>query len=194
MRNRLKSTVAVFLLGAYTSSESLNSGLVADIGTFVLFTDIHYDPYFGTSNGYVCKEPSSPPRLPKFGCDSPLDLVTHTFSEAARIHPDPDFILIAGDSVRHDGHLMPNPMHDIGEIIDVVLNLTTEYFPRAQTTHASPTDPHLRVLLTIGNNDVFEDYVLQVTDATENNTYLNFVAHHWSSQLSETELSDVLGE
>eukprot|EP00041_Stephanoeca_diplocostata_P016789 m.331827 g.331827 ORF g.331827 m.331827 type:complete len:511 (-) comp20486_c0_seq1:185-1717(-) len=192
MRCSIRISVFFIFIAVRKESGYLIAGHGEEIGTFVLFTDIHYDPYFGTPHGYVCNESSSPPQLPKFGCDSPLGLLTHTFSEAARIHPDPDFVLIAGDSVRHDGHLMPDSMHDIGEIIDTVLNTSMRFFPRAQTTHASTTDPHLRVLLTLGNNDVFEDYVLQVTDATENNTYLNFIAQHWSSQLTRTELLDVL--
>lgn len=160
----------------------------AATGTFLLLTDIHYDPYFGTPQGFVCTQPTT---LPQFGCDSPLELVQHSISEAARLHPNPDFILIAGDSVRHDGHAMPSPMQDIGNIIDVVLNLTDNYFPMAQTTHGSPTDPHLRLVSTFGNNDVFEDYVLPITSTFQNNTYLDFIAQHWSSRLSLEELTDV---
>eukprot|EP00041_Stephanoeca_diplocostata_P012269 m.205788 g.205788 ORF g.205788 m.205788 type:complete len:566 (+) comp18882_c0_seq1:205-1902(+) len=169
---------------------NLTNGENADTtGTFLLLTDIHYDPYFGTPQGFVCTQPLA---LPRFGCDSPLRLVQHSISEAARLHPNPDFILVAGDSVRHDGHAMPNPEQDIGTIIDVVLNLTDSYFPAAQTTHGSPADPHLRLVSTFGNNDVFEDYVLPVTSAAQNNSYLSFLAQHWSPHLSTEELADAV--
>ncbi len=42
----------------------------------------------------------------KYGCDAPLALINATVQAAAQALPDPDFVLITGDYVRHGAHLV----------------------------------------------------------------------------------------
>ena len=72
---------------------------------FLWLSDVHFDPYYGTSLGYsdddVCNI-SSLPSMGKHGCDSPEALVRSAFQAAAAVAADapsdPAFIIITGDS------------------------------------------------------------------------------------------------
>lgn len=73
--------------------------------TFLWFSDIHFDPYFATSQGYsaddVCNI-TSLPSIGKHGCDSPEALVRSAFQAAANVVASapvkPSFIIVTGDS------------------------------------------------------------------------------------------------
>lgn len=72
---------------------------------FLWFSDIHFDPYYATYQGYsaddVCNI-TSLPSIGKHGCDSPEALVRSAFQTAvdvvANAPTDPSFIIVTGDS------------------------------------------------------------------------------------------------
>ena len=74
----------------------------------------------------------------------------------------PDFILVGGDSVRHDAHLMPDPHRAVGDVLGSVLGLIHESFPGTVVSHGSLADAHTRVVQAVGNNDFEPDYIVRV--------------------------------
>ncbi|KAL7514108.1 hypothetical protein ACHAXN_011335 [Cyclotella atomus] len=146
---------------------------------FLWFSDIHFDPYYATYQGYsaddVCNIPSLP-SIGKHGCDSPEALVRSAFQTAvdvvANAPTDPSFIIVTGDSIRHgmdllfinhtetpiNYHALANSSHYL-EAMDtaghVMKNLSTilhEYFPETQ------------IIVSVGNNDVVPDYYLELKE------------------------------
>jgi hypothetical protein len=72
---------------------------------FLWFSDIHFDPFFATSQGYSIEgecNVTSLPSIGKRGCDSPEGLVRSAFEAAAKAVADepskPSFIIVTGDS------------------------------------------------------------------------------------------------
>lgn len=80
----------------------------------------------------------------------------------AQVNPSPDFILVGGDSVRHDAHLMPDPHRAVGDVLGSVLGLIHESFPGTVVSHGSLADAHTRVVQAVGNNDFEPDYIVRV--------------------------------
>lgn len=78
---------------------------------------------------------SSSPSLPtrpgtspygQYGCDSPWSLVEQTFRAAKAIVPNPDFVLVTGDSMRHHGHTIPVANEQkLDALEDILRNVTT---------------------------------------------------------------------
>ena len=70
---------------------------------FLWVSDVHLDPHYGTPNAYgSCTDAKSSPMYGKPGCDSPEVLVNLTFAAMNEALPQPDFVLLTGDSCRHD--------------------------------------------------------------------------------------------
>lgn len=72
---------------------------------FLWFSDIHFDPYYGTPQGYSADDLcniTSLPSIGKHGCDSPEALVRSVLQAAADVASDtpskPSFIIVTGDS------------------------------------------------------------------------------------------------
>ena len=92
-----------------------SEALAGRIGTFLVLTDVHLDPYYGTTrahnvNGYACGN-AVEHTFGRVGCDSPVTLLEETIRRAHEVTAgssavngggEPDFILITGDSVRHE--------------------------------------------------------------------------------------------
>jgi sphingomyelin phosphodiesterase acid-like 3 len=124
-------------------------------------TDFHVDPYFGNET-YGLAPCNVSGAVARYGCDAPLDLARAAITNASAVVPSPDFILIAGDTVRHDAHLMPDPHADVGQVLGAVLALVHESFPGTVVSHGSLADAHTRIVQTVGNNDFEPDYVVRV--------------------------------
>jgi hypothetical protein len=96
-------------------SSGQSEALAGRIGTFLVLTDVHLDPYYGTTrahnvNGYACGN-AVEHTFGRVGCDSPVTLLEETIRRAHEVTAgssavngggEPDFILITGDSVRHE--------------------------------------------------------------------------------------------
>lgn len=147
----------------------------AENRSFIWFSDIHLDPYYGTDlavnhdgswggtdDGEGCG-PSKASTHPygSFGCDSPPFLVESLLEQASTKRSstdavtgatDLDFMIITGDFVRHgNDELLPSPMNATEDILLTVSNSIRSYFPE-----------DFPVVPSIGNNDVTPDYYLDV--------------------------------
>jgi len=83
----------------------------ASTGKFVWFSDLHWDPEYGTPKakkhleGAPCQNADAP-KFGAYGCGSPKALVESSIAEAALASGgNPDFILLTGDLLRHDKEL-----------------------------------------------------------------------------------------
>ncbi|KAL0223045.1 hypothetical protein P9112_002435 [Eukaryota sp. TZLM1-RC] len=130
----------------------LVSSVFASSKYFIFISDIHQDPFYLTHSmpgkeGDWCRK-----RLPlpehvaatfgRPGCDIPYPLAKSCFDAAKRFAPDPEFILVGGDLPSHD-----LPSADVS--MNLVRNVTKEITTRF---------PHVPIISTIGNNDVYPGY------------------------------------
>eukprot|EP00667_Euglena_gracilis_P007799 EG_transcript_7881 len=122
---------------------------------FLHLSDLHFDPFYGTANGYKCITNTSPP-FGKFGCDSPERLIRSTIAAAKTALPNPAFIVITGDFVRHGANQMPNSN---ATTVAVVANLT--WWLVDAFGNSTPVLAH-HFLPALGNNDVEPDYEVEV--------------------------------
>ena len=144
-----------------------------DTGQFLVITDIHIDAYYGTPSGYQCTGASSPP-FGTFGCDSPWSLFESVLAAAAIAVPSPDFILIVGDSLRHDMAALPNATATLVATMANVTELVLRYFPESVVV---PSHGYHVIIDTLGNNDVVPDYVLPVAESPP---ILEAIANTWT--------------
>jgi len=152
-------------VAVYSLLLRINFGTAAFIehtqGKFVLMSDSHYDPFYGTTDAYKhtvtapCKESNAPPFSTQ-GCDSSRALVRSTVANAAKVLPDPDFILFLGDATRHGASMVKINVSDVVlETIDLVPSLVQEYYGNVPLLSMPPLD--------LGNNDFLDDYTIDVT-------------------------------
>jgi len=138
-----------------------------NIGTFVWFSDIHFDPFYGSSSTqYKGKCTANANYHGTVGCDSPLTLLQDAISNAKAVVPLPDFVLLSGDSCRHMNDLfikqLDNPLETMTNAIKRVSIEMRKGFP-------SP----IPILPALGNNDVMPDYTIDIEDS--NNTLLTTI-------------------
>ena len=128
---------------ANTSTPTLIT--TTNTGSFVWFTDVHYDEYYGTTQAafHGGKHPSCPgyeenhcnntnsPKFSIYGCGASKGLVESFLSEAARVtNGSPDFVMFSGDATRHfaDG-LKESAKSTVHNAITYLYNATKEHFP-----------------------------------------------------------------
>jgi len=150
------------LLLALAAGQDANFFLISD-----LHLDIVYDPGYASSDlchsvGVVGKNRTIVPAsdsqpLGRFGCDSPLALVSSALSQMQAINPSPDFILVTGDLIGHSTYylLQTNGVYNttyttglVRSTFQLVAAQFQAYFPNTQ------------VLFALGNNDGYGDYQL----------------------------------
>ena len=137
-------------------------------GKFLLLSDVHLDPFYGTPNAeiakqdpeykYRCQDKNAPP-FSSYGCDSSGDLVLSTIINAAQVLPRPDFILYTGDGTRHSVKAVAtkdeNATAIVHESIGFFFDAIHEYFPDVPIVSLP--------VLDLGNNDFKDDYMLEIT-------------------------------
>ena len=132
-------------------------------GSFLWFSDLHLDPYYGQSgavedssviapNSTVTCSSSDAPLRGMWGCDSPLTLVQSAVAEAADLAPNPDFVLITGDFARHAVEKTPEPMATLVDVHGGALGALNDAL-----SEGTP------VILCLGNNDLISDYYLDLS-------------------------------
>ncbi len=160
---------------------------------FLWFSDVHYDPYYSTKDAYtagynskaVCNSKSIP-SMGSVGCDSPKALVDSALAHAAEVAASPSFIVLSGDSIRHDVDMLyastnhegsenrvksevqiaahseyhTDAMKEAGQIIKDLVALFDDAFPDVE------------IIVSIGNNDIVPDYYLQLPSASTSNLTL----------------------
>lgn len=131
---------------------------IADnIGKFLWLSDVHLDPYYGTSQavnifqGGGCDQESALTLKPygQEGCDSPERLILSAFSAQKQFIPDDDeldFVLVTGDLCRHANDQFENPIRETQAILSNITEMLHSAYP------------DIPVIPTFGNNDVTPDY------------------------------------
>lgn len=188
---------------------------------FLHFSDFHldllYDPTFSADDQCFCNNPSvygnttnvsdsscmltqnkqSDLSLGRHNCDSPEALVNWTLMKAHEILPDPDFILITGDYVRHNTDLLfgngeEERIEFILNTIDRIGELVRAFFPSTATHHAvepfyEDAESDIWVVNVLGNNDLDGDYMLPIPTNETESPWLARVAPSFFSSLQENE-------
>ena len=152
---------------------ALAAGQQAD---FFLISDIHldlaYDQGYESSGlchsvGVVGKNRTITPApdlrpLGRFGCDSPLPLLSSALSQMQALNPSPDFILVTGDLIGHSTYYLLQPNGVYNTTYTAALLLSTFQQVTAQFRSFFPST---QVLFALGNNDGYGDYQLPTTDS-----------------------------
>jgi sphingomyelin phosphodiesterase acid-like 3 len=146
--------------------------------TFAWLSDIHYDPFYGSSQAFgnndTCK---SNTQVPFYGCDSPWQLIENAISALA--DQSPLFVLVTGDFARHGMDQLPNSSMYMADILSkVTLELQRKL------------EPETTILPLLGNNDVIPDYYIDIADKKHmkifSDTFLNLsvISNDEAEQLS----------
>jgi 3',5'-cyclic AMP phosphodiesterase CpdA len=162
-------------------------------GTFLVFSDIHLDPFYGTRHAMSpeCRGADEP--FGVLGCDSPLALVNDTLRAARAAYPNPDFIIFNGDLARHEMAALPDPKAALTNIIGNVSTLFDLYFPNVTRFGSPAVEAHGQLLVTLGNNDVVPGYALELTSSGASNStnttvdMLKLLADDWAHELTTAE-------
>jgi sphingomyelin phosphodiesterase acid-like 3 len=140
------------------------------MGTFLWLSDFHLDPYYGTSNAAstswnsICTKNSTIDLYPfgHVGCDAPSKLVKDMLQHiAASKGTEIDFVLVTGDFSRHATDHLDNGIAETTAIISTISEALK---------HAFPSIP---IVPSIGNNDVFPDYFVDLEIPGTENPILN---------------------
>jgi sphingomyelin phosphodiesterase acid-like 3 len=169
--------------------------MVVGDGTFLLFSDFHYDPEYGTHLAYQARAcgPGARPSG-QYGCDSPPELVENVIAAASAAFPNPDFIVFAGDINRHGMVQLPNAKAVLNGIIANVSALFDKYFPNSSRFGSPAIETHASVFFALGNNDVVPNYNLEINPPNATNAsvpMLRLIADAWAPELSRGEYSDL---
>lgn len=133
--------------------------------SFLWFSDIHLDPYYGNelavshnklndSVSVSCAFLSSTNPIGDFGCDSPFSLVDLVLEESVN-NIEADFVIITGDFVRHNNNDLPLPLEATEKILKNVSSSIFKYHP------------NIPIVPSVGNNDVVPDYYLDLEEPDE---------------------------
>lgn len=132
-------------------------------GRFLHITDMHPDPLYKTGGevSSACHNgkqgEASEYGDAMLGCDAPMKLVKETLlwvRENLKDHID--FVIWTGDNVRHDNDRShPRLEQDIFEMNEEIAQMMTETFQDDDEMDVDPWDRRVRLIPSIGNNDVF---------------------------------------
>jgi hypothetical protein len=142
------------------------------MGAFLWLSDLHFDPYYGSpsaastsQSGDVCTRNSSIDRyrFGHVGCDAPITLVTEMLRHiVASANENITFVLVTGDFARHSTDQLDDGITETTTILSTISKALKEAFP------------NIPILPSIGNNDVYPDYTVDLEKmGSENNIILN---------------------
>ena len=147
----------VFLLGSTRS-----------VGKVLHLSDLHYDPIYNSNAlnhrhcacNFVDEEKKNNCTAPnsvqygRVGCDAPLSLIETALASAKANLPNPDFIVLTGDVIRHHseglGGSLPGRLVNLFQIIS---DLISTYFT-----------PTISVGQSFGNDDFQKNYFFNTTE------------------------------
>ncbi|EIW71731.1 hypothetical protein TREMEDRAFT_27201, partial [Tremella mesenterica DSM 1558] len=159
-------------------------------GRFLHVTDIHPDPHYNpgskVSDGCHKKQKhkgkSTKEQLagdwgtPVTECDSPMSLVKMTFEWLKKEWADEvDFVVWTGDNARHDiDRDIPRRPDEIYELNRLMVDLMRDAFP-----------PHVHIVPSIGNNDIYPHNVLAAGPSSISSEYGRYVLYPSNLLLTE---------
>jgi sphingomyelin phosphodiesterase acid-like 3 len=149
------------------SPDSFTPASPQQAGTFLLFSDVHFDPFAdpvlvkslaaAPASGWRAILAGATPGYSPYGRDSNDALLQSALDEMARRTPKPDFILFPGDLLCHKFWVLyPQMTGDTTPAgLTAFIEKTVEYF-LTETTRRFPDVP---LYVALGNNDSVEgDY------------------------------------
>lgn len=171
-------------------------------GTFLLISDIHFDPFYdGSLFSKLNAQPvdewpsvlaqSQPPGFNPPGTDSNYALLNSSLRDAQQRIPQPDFILYPGDFLSHEWRKKYDQLAAVSSRQDpkAYRTFTTKaiQFLANQFVRYFPATP---ILPTLGNNDAYcGDYWVQ-----PNGPFLAMFAKTWLPLLGKTVDADLFAE
>jgi sphingomyelin phosphodiesterase acid-like 3 len=153
-RTRFLSILVLALLAAFPAAAAAQQ----DTGTFVVLSDIHFDPLYDPElvpqlqaadarQWLRIFESSKVTRLSNYGADTNYPLLKSALASLRCRTPEPDFVLISGDFLRHG---FPQDQALARKTLELL------------TLRLQATFPGIPVLPALGNNDsACGDYVMQ---------------------------------
>jgi hypothetical protein len=153
-RTRFLSVLALALLAALPAAAAAQQ----DTGTFVVLSDLHFDPLYDPElvpqlqaadarQWQRIFESSKVTRLSGYGEDTNYPLLRSALASLRCRTPEPDFVLISGDFLRHD---FPQDKAFVRKTLEFL------------TLRLQATFPGIPVLPALGNNDSdCGDYAMQ---------------------------------
>lgn len=178
--------ICLLLLSVSVSSSDLSFFAISD-----LHYDISYSPNYNYE--YLChKLPtqntrSSQPfpttdiqQIARFKCDSSYHLLCSTFYSMSMLNPNPDFILILGDSIAHSTmYMLNNTLHYNTDYNQQLVRLTYQKISEVISAYF----PKSKIVPVIGNNDGYGDYTELTGNEKEN--YYQFMYDLWRPMVGE---------
>ena len=170
--------VVVVVVAELPNPEARRQEASSSSSTFLWLSDLHYDPYYGTSQAmarssdYDCafrkdtsSSSSSVVRYGQVGCDSPPALLQVMLQHAARLTANEtttpravDFVIITGDWVRHgNDRLSASPLADTQNIL---VNVTQML--QSALGGGGGGGTNISIIPALGNNDFTPDYYIDV--------------------------------
>jgi hypothetical protein len=153
---------------------------------FFVVSDLHYDVFYNqsynqTSQCHVLSTKGVPGNITENvqpvvrpGCDSSLELIRQTIKTMSFIDPNPDFILVLGDSIGHFTRLCE--IINLSESKNCIKNLIFQSYQSIFEIF-SQFFPKTQIIPMIGNNDVFVDY--QEPRGEEKKEFYTFLYNLW---------------
>lgn len=180
----LCSLVACLLAGVggllYYLRVSASGGGGEDVRSAFVLSDVHLNPLYNGSFAAAsnCMAPAPNSSAPaggpayafgRYGCDPPLALLRSAVAQMHFLDSNPLFIAVTGDLVAH--HLPSRALYQQA-LVEATQEIVAAF-------------PGISVVMAIGNNDVYPDYVLDLGP----NPQLQFLADAWSAVLRPDELA-----
>jgi len=179
-------TSLYFLSGLVHSSEGLPWKITKSNGTFLILSDIHFDPYADPSLvSQLAKSPvdqweslfdsSNLKKYSDYGKDTNYPLFKSSLSEAAGLEKNGDYILVNGDYLSHGFRAAFKKSLPDNEKAYQDFVLKTVVFVSRQIQQAFPNKP---VYFCLGNNDSdCDDYGGIASDSS----FLPTLAQEWKT-------------
>eukprot|EP00121_Abeoforma_whisleri_P008537 Awhi_evm1s7837 len=170
-------------------------------GKILWLSDFHVDMFYGSSGSTGNCKNATAPAYGAIGCDAPLALVAEVLKETKIRCPEPDFIIVTGDYLRHDKDrtvLALNNASYLENIFNTVKTVTAmieSFYPSQSKVHLSSSLPDnlhekIRTSMALGNNDFTGDYYLKVNNSDPENVYLSNMANYIKDQIPENQLKN----
>mmetsp|Transcript_4769 Transcript_4769/g.11893 ORF Transcript_4769/g.11893 Transcript_4769/m.11893 type:complete len:526 (-) Transcript_4769:132-1709(-) len=146
-----------------------SNGQNRELGQFIWLSDLHYDPYYGSSNALNTKSCEDASRVHgQVQCDSPYALVDLVFKQIAQLLIEDDdgsnapveFMVVTGDLARHATEQLDDPVSEMKHILGNVGR-------HLHSTITETLNHSLPIVADIGNNDVTPDYYIDLVDPSE---------------------------
>ena len=161
-------TAIIISLTIIISITFLLIGSARSVGKVLHLSDLHYDPIYNSNAlnhrhcacNFVDEEKKNNCTAPtsvqygRVGCDAPLSLIETALASAKANLPNPDFIVLTGDIIRHHSEVLGGSLPGrLVNLFQIISNLISTYFT-----------PTISVGQSFGNDDFQKNYFFNTTE------------------------------